>query len=329
VYSATLTVGATGNQLWFVSYPDGEISRITNDLNEYGQLSLGVTADGSTIVTIQQVPRSNLWLSTGNYNDARQITQGDNDGFNSVDANNERIVFSSAASGTNVLAVTDMSGSSITTVSPPGQLTESGAISRDGRYVVFNVLKGGDENIWVADSNGANLRQLTHGNVDERATFSSDGRWVFYQHWSGGKVHLFKIPFDGGEPVQVSDLQMGYPNFSRRGDCILVQYYDDKSSEWKVGIISAADGKLLQTTDISLATQGYPMFSPDDKSLIYGETHNSVANLWKKPVNGGEGAQITHFPSELIFNSVMTPDGKLVVARGHIQSDAILIRNFR
>jgi Tol biopolymer transport system component len=92
VYSATLAVGATGNQIWFVSYPEGEVSRITHDLNEYGQISLGVTGDGSTIVTIQQVPHSNLWLSTGNYNDARQITQGDNDGFNSGDANNYRIV---------------------------------------------------------------------------------------------------------------------------------------------------------------------------------------------------------------------------------------------
>ena len=329
VYSATTAVGASGSQLWFVSYPDGETSRITHDLNEYGQLSLGLTADGSTIVTIQQVPRSNLWLSTGNYNDARQITQGDNDGFNAVDANNDRIVFSSAAIGTNVLAVTDMNGSPITSIAPPGQLTESGAISRDGRYVVFDVLKGGDVNIWVVDSNGANLRQLTHGNADERATFSADGRWVFYQRWSEGKVHLFKIPFDGGEPVQVSDLQMGFPSFSHRGDRILVQYYDDKASEWKVGIISAADGKLLQTADISLATQGSPMFSPDDKDLVYGETHNSVGNLWKKPVNGGEGTQITHFTAELIFNSVITPDGKLVVARGHTQSDAILIRNFR
>jgi Tol biopolymer transport system component len=122
---------------------------------------------------------------------------------------------------------------------------------------------------------------------------------------------------------------MGDPSFSHRGDRILVQYYDDKSSEWKVGIISAVDGKLLQTADISLANQGFPWFSPDDKSLIYGETHNSVGNLWKKAVSGGEGTQITHFPSELIFNSVMTPDGKLVLARGHIQSDAILIRNFR
>jgi serine/threonine protein kinase/Tol biopolymer transport system component len=329
VYSATPAIGATGSQLWFVNYPNGEISRITRDLNQYGQVSLGVTADGSTIVTIQQVPHSNLWLSTGKYDDARQITQGDYDGFNALDANNDRIVFSSASSGANVLAVTDMSGSSITTVSPAGQLTENGAISRDGRYVVFDVLKGGDVNIWVADSNGGNLRQLTHGNADEKATFSPDGRWVYFQRWTEGKVHLFKIPFDGGEPVQVSELQMSFPSFSHRGDRILVQYYDDKSSQWKVGIISAADGKLLQTADISLATQGFPLFSPDDKSLLYGETHNSVTNLWKKPVSGGEGIQFTHFPSEQIINGVMTPDGKLVMARGHIQSDAILIRNFR
>ena len=73
----------------------------------------------------------------------------------------------------------------------------------------------------------------------------------------------------------------------------------------------------------------YKAWGECQKSLIYGETHNSVANLWKKPVSGGEGAQFTHFSSEQIFNSVITPDGKLVMGRGHIQSDAILIRNFR
>jgi Tol biopolymer transport system component len=222
-----------------------------------------------------------------------------------------------------------MNGSVVTTVSPQSQLTEGGAISRDGRYVAFDVLKGGDVNVWIADSSGGNLRQLTTGNADESATFSADGRFVYYQHWSEGTVHLYRVPFSGGPPVQVSDLQMKDPRVSHAGDRVLVPYYDEKSSQWMVGIISAADGRLLQTADISLATQGFPTFSPDDKSLLYGETHDSVTNLWKKPVTGGEGTQFTHFPSELIFNSVITPDGKLVMGRGHIQSDAILIRNFR
>lgn len=329
VYSATPAVGVAGNQLWFVGYPGGEVSRITNDLNSYGQLSLGMTADGSAIITIQQITHANLWLATGSYEDARQLTQSEADGINAVDATNDRILFSSGSTGTNVLAVTDMNGSVVTTVSPPSQLTEGGAISRDGRYVAFDVLRGGDFNVWIADSNGGNLRQLTTGNADEGAAFSADGRFVYYQHWSEGTVHLYRVPFSGGPPVQVSDLQMKDPSVSHAGDRILVRYYDEKSSQWIVGIISAADGRLLQTADLSLATQGFPTFSPDDKSLIYGETHNSVANLWKKPVSGGEGAQFTHFSSEQIFNSVITPDGKLVMGRGHIQSDAILIRNFR
>jgi serine/threonine protein kinase/Tol biopolymer transport system component len=329
VYSATSAVGVTGNQLWFVSYPGAEISRITNDLNWYGQLSLGVTADSSTIITIQEIPHSNLWLATGKYEDARQITQGEVDGLNAVDASNNRILFSSASTGANAVAVTDMNASNVTTVSPPSQLTEGGAISRDGRYVAFDLLKGGDLNIWIADSNGGNLRQLTTGNADEKPAFSADGQFVYYQHWSEGKVHLFRVPFSGGPPVELSDLQMCNPTVSHAGDRILVRYYDEKGSQWKVGIISVADARTVQPVDLSLVSQGFPAFSPDDKSLIYGETHNSVTNLWKKPVTGGEATQFTHFPSEQIFNSVITSDGKLVMARGHIQSDAILIRNFR
>ena len=328
IYTATAAVGVTGNyQLWFVSYPAAEISRITNDLNSYGQVSLGITADGSAIITIQQVRHSNLWLSTGKYEDARQITQGDNDGLGSLDATNDRIVFSSASTGPTAVSVTDMNGASVTTVSPPLLLTQGAAISCDGRYVAFDVLKGADLNIWIADSNGENLRQLTTGNVDEGAAFSSDGHLVFYRHWSEGKVHLFRVPFTGGHPTQISDLQINGQSISHGGDRILVSYYDEKSSQWKFGIISAADGKFLQPVEISV--EGFWAFSPDDKSLIYGETHNSVTNLWKKPVSGGESKQFTRFPSEQIYNAVLTPDGKLVMARGHSQSDVILIRNFR
>ncbi|HEX8838138.1 MAG TPA: protein kinase [Candidatus Acidoferrum sp.] len=329
VYSATPALGVTGNQLWFVSYPGAEISRITNDLNWYGQLSLGITADGAAIITIQEIPHSNLWLATGKYEEARQITQGEVDGLNAVDATNNRILFSSASTGANAVAVTDMNASIVTTVSPPSQLTEGGAISSDGRFVAFDLLKGGDFNIWIADNNGGNLRQLTTGNADEKPAFSADGQFVYYQRWSEGKVHLFRVPFSGGPAVQLSDLQMSNPSVSHAGDRILVRYYDEQASQWKAGIISATDPRIPKPVDISLTSQGFPSLSPDDKSLIYGETHNSVTNLWKKPVAGGEGRQFTHFTTELIFNSVITPDGKLVMSRGHIQSDAILIRNFR
>ncbi len=329
VYSATTNIGVAGNQIWFVSYPGGEISRITNDLNWYGQISLGVTADSSTIVTVQEVPHFNLWVSSGAYHDARQITQGGDDGLSGVSVGRDRIAYTSAESGVGGISVTDMNGASVVQASPPGKPAESPAISADGRYVAFSLLSDKDVNVWTANSDGSNLRQLTSGSADLQPAFCVVNSFVYYMHWNEGKVHLFRVPFGGGKPEQLSNLQIQNAAVSHGGDRILIQYFDEKSSDWRVGILSAVDGKLLQTPDITLVTQGFPGWSPDDKSVLYGETHNGVTNLWKLPIDGGTPTQFTHFTSEQILNSAITSDGTLVMGRGHFQSDAILIHNFR
>jgi Tol biopolymer transport system component len=328
VFSATPRRGSASSQLWFVSYPGGEVSRITNDLNGYGQLSLGVTADGSALVTIQDVPHANLWVATGDYKTAKQITQGDEDGTGGVDAAAGKIVYGSYSTGISSLYTANMDGSGVVQVNPADETCYSPAISRDGRYVGFMCLKGGKPNIWIANADGSNWRQLTSGNADVSPTFAPDGAFVYFQRWSEGKVHLFKVPFSGGQPIQFSDLQIQNQSFSNRGDRILVRYFDDKASQWKNGILSAADGKFLGPVDVALTTQGFPLFTPDDKGVIYSETHNSVTNLWKLSLDNGARAPLTSFTSEQIFNFVITPEGTLVMARGHDNSDAILIRNF-
>ena len=70
------------------------------------------------------------------------------------------------------------------------------------------------------------------------------------------------------------------------------------------------------------------MFTPDDKGLVYGETHNSVTNRRKLALESGAQTPLTTFTSDEIFNSVITADGTLVMARGHHHTDAILIKNF-
>ena len=328
VYSATTSVGMPGNQIWRVSYPAGDILRITNDLNWYGQFSLGLTADDSTIVTVQQVPHFNLWVARGNYQNPTQITQSEDDGCDGVAASNTRIAYTTFSTGLSGVSSTDMTGSGVVQVSPHGKLARDPAISPDGGHIAFSLMNDKDVNVWVADSNGSNARQLTSGDADLQPSFSVTDSFVYYLHWSEGKVHLFRVPLAGGKPEQVSDLQIQNTSVSHLGDRILVQYFDDTAGRWRVGIISAKDGKLIQTVDISLIEQGFPVFSPDDKSIVYGETHNSVTNLWKMPISGGPATRMTHFTSEQIMNGAITADGTLVFNHGHFHSDAILIRNF-
>ena len=59
------------SQLWLISFPNGEVSRITNDLTDYRDISV---AANSTIVTTQQQLTSSTWvLPAGNLVKGRPI----------------------------------------------------------------------------------------------------------------------------------------------------------------------------------------------------------------------------------------------------------------
>jgi Tol biopolymer transport system component len=62
------------SQLWRMSYLDGEVRRITNDLNDYFDASL--TADSSTLVTVESKRFSSIWTApSSNLNRLSQITE--------------------------------------------------------------------------------------------------------------------------------------------------------------------------------------------------------------------------------------------------------------
>ena len=72
-----------------------------------------------------------------------------------------------------------------------------------------------------------------------------------------------------------------------------------------------------------------PHFTPDSRALLYmirGDKNEE--NLWLQPLDGKPGRQFTHFPSEQIYGFGWSPDTKkFLVARGHIESDVVLLRD--
>jgi hypothetical protein len=50
--------------------------------------------------------------------------------------------------------------------------------------------------------------------------------------------------------------------------------------------------------------------------------------LWEQPLDNSPARQLTHFTSEQIMRFRFSPDGsKLAVERGHVESDAVLLRD--
>ena len=58
-------------------------------------------------------------------------------------------------------------------------------------------------------------------------------------------------------------------------------------------------------------------------------TRGGLGNIWEQSLTGGPARQITHFRGELIRDFDWSHDGKqLVVARGHLNRNIVLISNF-
>ena len=93
------------NQLWQITYPVGEVKRLTNDLNSYSAVSLGVTADNKTIATTHTEVTADVWLAplaTPNRAHSNPVTarsQQQNGRFGIAWTPDGRIVYASIASG--------------------------------------------------------------------------------------------------------------------------------------------------------------------------------------------------------------------------------------
>jgi ABC-type amino acid transport substrate-binding protein len=69
---------SSSRQLYFLSYPGGQLSRFTNDLSSYNGYSLDLTQDGRRVAVVQGTVESHLWLAPeGAADAARELTPGE------------------------------------------------------------------------------------------------------------------------------------------------------------------------------------------------------------------------------------------------------------
>ena len=157
--------------------------------------------------------------------------------------------------------------------------------------------------------------------------FSPDGLWLACALGQYGKLTLWRVPIDRGNPVQLTDTNARGPAVSPDGKSIAFFHVDEGAEKkWKIIIVSSEGGIPLKTLDCTQAPNSGPQWSPDGKSLIYVDTRQGVGNLWRLPLDGGPANQLTDFKSEQIWSFDFTRDGRQIVcARGDVTSDVVMI----
>jgi eukaryotic-like serine/threonine-protein kinase len=328
---------ANSQQLWHLSYPEGQVRRITNDLNNYNGIS--ITSDSTRLVTLQSTASCNLWLITNSdWNQPQQITTGSRlDGREGLAyMTGGKAVYSSNVSGNIDLWVMNADGSNQRQLTTNAGNNSQPIITRDGRYIIFVSDRSGTSNIWRLDADGTNPKQLTSGSGENNPHCTPDGKWVVYTLLGAGKPTVWRVSIDGGAPEHMIDRYTTNPTVSPDGKSIACFYRDDQSNaRTKIGVFNVDGGEPIRTFELAEA----PLFdsassalrwSPDGKALMYAVTIGNVSNLWSQPISDGPAKQLTNFRSDRIFSFDWAADGKqLMLSRGVVMSDVVLISNFR
>jgi len=321
-----------GTQVWFLPYSGGRAQRITNDLNGYGEVSLGLTADANTIATIQQVNASSIWISTPNEEEshARQIVKT-NLPESVAWAPDGRIVYASRTGETWDLWMVNADGSDGKQLTADAFIDHQPTVSADDRYIVFQSNRSGARNIWRVDVDGSNPKQLTEGNyVDAYPVSSPDGRFVVFMSSRSGTWTIWKVGIDGGAPVQLTERSSEFPSISPDGKSISYFYADAQANNQpKLAIIPFEGGAVTKTIDLPRSVQPLAFaWMPDGRSIAFLDNSSGILNVWSQPLDSSAPKQLTNYKSEFVTSFAISRDGKVATYRWSATRDIVLIKEF-
>jgi serine/threonine protein kinase/Tol biopolymer transport system component len=329
--------GATQSQIWQIAYPSsrsGAVRRVTNDLNDYRDLSL--TADARALVTVQTEAHVNVWLvPNGEAHAAKQITSGVGQ-YNGVRGltwtPDGRLVFVSRQSGGQDIWSMNADGSNQRQLTTEPRADVYPAVTPDGRYVVFSSARTGNSNVYRMALDGSNQTRLTSGPGEEFLDVASDSQSVIYTATGSTMYTLWRVPIDGGTPVQLTDKLSQWPAASPDGRWIACWYREETKQPWRVALLPATGGAPSRFLDTPpTADPSLPVrWLPTSRAISFVDNRNGVSNVWSLALEGGELKQLTNFSSEQIFWFDWSRDGKqLACSRGLLVNDVVLLTAHR
>jgi Tol biopolymer transport system component/predicted Ser/Thr protein kinase len=313
------------NQIWQISYPNGERHKFTNDLSNYGG-RLDLTRDRNTLVAVDQKQTSHIWIAPGGRSEAAtQITSAESlDRAVGPGPAGKLLILSQDSD----LTAISVDGSQRTVLAPEVRNYNSHSVCGE-RYLLFDSYNGSESQLMRCDLDGSNMTKLADRVAESEC--SPDGKWLVYRSSAQNVDKIYRLPVEGGTPTELATAAGGGDSLISPDGKFIAYTYEEGSPvpSVKVAIIQAEGGAPLHVLETPSAFQSL-RWSPDGKAFQYVLTRNGAGNVWEQSLSGGNPHQVTHFTSGLIFDFSWSHEGKqMLLSRGERISDVVLISKFR
>lgn len=269
---------------------------------------LVVAANEVPTITVSKGDQINLSispLSGGDGAAATKIVQNDLtlSGYFSLGGANSTYTVRGTASGSNLQGqVVDHSGGTVLSKTYNASSRESahqfandiietltGHKGLAGTKITFIATRSGKKEVYVADFDGSNVRQLTHDNtISVHPSFSPDGRRIAYTGYQSGYADVYVIDLGSGSRNRI----VNFPGtnsgaaFSPNGSELALTISKDGNPElYTVGANGGGARRLTRTRGV----ESGPTWSPDGSEIIYSSDQGGSPQLYRISSSGGSG----------------------------------------
>jgi Tol biopolymer transport system component/predicted Ser/Thr protein kinase len=211
-----------------------------------------------------------------------------------------------------------------------GRVLAGPAIAPDGHRIAFTAQKAGRNTLYLMNSDGTGVTELTPSPLDVRGAPSwlpfGDGVTIAVNQPEVKETWLFKVPLDGGPAIPLIRESGTNPVWSPDGRFV-VYAGQEVGTRFSLKAVTA-EGKPYHIPEISLSRgSGRFLFLPGQEKLVVLRGEFWHKNFWTIDLKTGIQTQLTNFDSEyLISDFDISPNGQeIIFGRLKERSNVILI----
>jgi serine/threonine protein kinase/Tol biopolymer transport system component len=315
-------------QVGEIAIAGGKLHRITNDLNSYSNLTLGVTKDGKQLIAIQLTPQAAVYVMNADANAGSSANPVDNHGDVGVGwLPDGRLVTMDYASH---IAVMNADGSNRSIIFHENLPMGGLSVCHDGVNALFYMpnKEARTINIWRLNLQSGAVNVLTKGRLDQNAFCSPDSKYFLYNTVDNGRKLLMQMPLGGGDAKQVSSRIAEFGTVSPDGQQIAALTTEGTGVNTKVviSILPASGGLPVKTFAPNRSISNYFQYSADGQALYYPVSEKGVSNIVMQQIGGTTVTPMTNFTDLGIYGyDYDWKNKKLAVARGQTNHDIVLL----
>jgi TolB protein len=155
-----------------------------------------------------------------------------------------------------------------------------GAISPDGHRIVAAIENAGATNLYLMDSEGNEIRELSDtGGINVSPSFSPDGQTLAFTSDRSGTPQVYTMSIEGGAPKRItySGEYNTTPAISPKGDSIA--YQSRSGGRFDIFKIPIAGGPPEMLTDGSGSNES-ASWSPDGRYIAFASTRGGRSRIY-------------------------------------------------